>query len=157
MSVSPFTSKSTYMLSVPSSPGDTITIRKLAPKHLAKAQQASQAAAVEAIKALGGANAIKEIRGLSEKEADVAVAISDPLASYDRTSLMVSGVIDWSFDEPLTPTSLEDLDEETADWLAREILRLTKPSLFVPAPAGATTAERAAVLTEAEEAARKNG
>lgn len=79
-------------------------------------------------------------------------ATPDPLAGYDVVTLLLYGIVHWTKLEMDLPgpehkdarvAVLEDLRDDTQQYLAREILRLTKPSLFL------TAAEK--------EAARKNG
>lgn len=91
---------------------------------------------------------------------DVLKAVADPLSGHDRYALMRSGLVSWTYPEsiaviPATPgkpavpaqgdvpavaavdptpavDNLSDLDDDTVDFIAREVLRLTKPGLFVP-------------------------
>lgn len=139
--MSVFTSMVTDVLEVPQAPGQSVTIRKLAPKHLDAARRAAQDRALAEMKHLQSMEMGDFLdRVLSEAKAPSVV---DPLAAYDRVALMVAGVTAWTFDAPVDRDHVEDLDEDTQDWLARAILRLSKPSLF---------------QTEAEaEADRKNG
>ena len=45
-------------------------------------------------------------------------------------TLLVKGIKAWTYSEPLTAESFEDLDEETQTALAREVLKLSRPKLF---------------------------
>jgi hypothetical protein len=144
--VSLFTSKVTKTLTFPAAPDQTVVIRKLAPKHLAKAARAAQARMLEDVEAMGGADVIKKFQGAfktDEPKAEPDESPADPLAGYEPVTLIVSGVTSWTLEEPLTPEWIDQLDGDTQEWLAREVLRLAKPSLFL-------TAEEAA-------AQRKNG
>lgn len=84
--------------------------------------------------------------GASDPE--VLQAIQDPLLGYDRFRLVRSGLVAWSYDRPMTPTgttgvdAIDDLDDEAADFIATEILRLTKPGLFHATEADAETAKK---------------
>lgn len=135
-----FTSRVTMTLDVPSDPGQTITIRKLAPRHLEAAAKAQQAVAFEDLRRLGGVAFLKELRSLTDEQREQT---SDPLNLYDPIVLMEKGVTAWSYAEDLTRETLEDLDDETARFITTEILRLARPSLY-----------RA---TDAEEDAQKKG
>ena len=57
-------------------------------------------------------------------------AQADPLNAYHRMTLIKHGVKSWTCPEELNDEALDDLEEEAIEWLAREVLRLTKPGLF---------------------------
>jgi hypothetical protein len=79
---------------------------------------------------------------------DVLHAIRDPLTGYDRYALVRFGLIAWSYPAPIVPRTfkeiveglakhggvfndaIDDLDDEAVDFIATEVLRLTKPHLF---------------------------
>ena len=126
--MSVFTSLVTKVLNVPHDPGQTVTIRKLAPKHLDVAKRASFRQTIETMREVG-ASLIKEIQGLSSETVQAA-AKNDPLMVFDRVELIAAAVTGWTYDVPLEREHFENLDEETQDWLAREVLRLTRPALF---------------------------
>ena len=140
--MSVFTSLVTDTLPVPGAEGQSVTIRKLAPKHLEEARRASQLRALDDMKRTREALPPEMLTAMLAKsdKADPPKEKPDPLLTHDRVSLMQHGVTAWSFAQPLSPDSFEDLDDDTADWLAGAILRLSKPSLYAQ-----------------EDAARKNG
>ncbi len=113
-------------------PGDyTVTIRKLSPTHLDAASKASQAAAMSALRDLGGAAAIREISALNAETPAVAVeSARDPLLTYDRLMILSAGVTAWTYERKLSREALEDVDEETATLWGRAILRLSRPAAF---------------------------
>lgn len=113
----------------------TATIQKLSGRKLAKAAQASFDAIVEGVVARGGAKVQKELQELFKKDpattkADVDELKADPLSGYDLQTLIRFGVIAWTHDAPCDVANFEDLDDEEEAFLAREVLRLTKPHLF---------------------------
>lgn len=139
----------TKVLPVPGEEGQTITIRKLAPKHFEAVTKASRDRAMERMKELS-ASLGGELQNLvpillkehsdkpatSDQSSETAVepkpiSTPDPLAVYDRVALMVHGVSDWTYDLERTQENFEEVDDDTQDWLAREILKLSKPNLFV--------------------------
>jgi hypothetical protein len=140
-----FTSFVTETLDVPGMPGHTITIRKLAPKHL------SAAADVMKVRAQREMAQAREVLGdaffttlLASTPKPAAPATSDdPLAAYDRVMLMRDGVLSWTFDRVNDADAYEDLDDDMQQWLAGAILKLAKPSLYR--------------TVDEEEAAQKNG
>lgn len=124
-----FASLVTTVLDVPNDQGQSITIRKLAPKHLtlaiSQSTQTDQAARVMmGFLERGGAKADSGIE-LVRREVN-----KDPLLLFDRVTLIESGVVSWTYEQERCPSTYEDLDEATQTWLAREILRLAKPALF---------------------------
>ena len=127
-----FTSLIAKVLPVPSDEPHTITIRKLAPKHLDAARKASQARSLGDLREMGGPAFLKELQAM-QTAAPAAVADgikADPLLVFDRGTLLAHGITAWSYEQELSAASRDDLDETTAEWLAREILTLAKPSLF---------------------------
>jgi len=129
-----FTHRIVVTKDVPHDPGQTVTFRKLAPRHLEMAAQESQRQSIQQVKESGGPKLLGEIQrefADPEKKKDLEAATSrDPLLTYDRVTLLEKAVKEWSYPEPADRTSFEELDDETLQWLATEILRLSKPSLF---------------------------
>lgn len=139
-----FASRRQKTLEVPNDPGQTITIKALPRRHLEASARASQLDSLEQLKQFGDLlemqKAIEAIRTPDDKAPDQAPvdrageseesALPDPLNNYDRHTLIKPAVVAWSYPEEITDDTLADLDEDTEEWLAREVLRLSKPSLF---------------------------
>lgn len=131
----------------------TVTIRKLSGRHLAKAAEENQIAAHAFFERMGGEEFRKQLAAIGdtrETTAAVARAAVNPLNGYARGVLLVKGIVAVS-EVPsfatMTPDAKaawfdDELSDEDEELLARAILRLTKPALFL-------TADEA-------EAARKN-
>lgn len=129
-------------LPVPAEPSHTITFRKLAPRQLEKAAKVAQRAAmresVENMQDMGGVDAMKAMSEAFEafkakdekKDAATPAEKPDPIAGFDRVTLMTEAVVGWTFEEERTAETFADLDDETQHWLATEIVRFAKPSLF---------------------------
>jgi hypothetical protein len=133
-----FANRTTKTLTLPGTEY-TVTIRKLNPRQLAAVQFAAQHRALEQVEALGGMKRLADLRefGPGAVEASHEAAQRDPLVTHDIMTLLERGVLRWTVDEDLSPEALEELEPEVAEWLAREILRLTKPALFEDADAAA--------------------
>lgn len=94
------------------------------------------------------------LEGSISDKAAIAEAIRDPLTGFDRYALVRSGLRSWTYPLALTPPivavpaiaagpnglappavpaydPIADLDDETVDLIATEVLRLTKPALFL--------------------------
>jgi hypothetical protein len=155
-----FANRITQTLAVPGMDGQTITIRKLAPRHLEAAMAEAQRKGLAVSRAMADQLAgfdvgvLRDLRSLeapkpsaddagTDDASPVAPAMTSPLAGYDALTLIEKGVTEWTFSEPIGRESFEEIDADTRDWLATEILRLSRPSLFQSAD-------------EAEQA-RKNG
>lgn len=152
--MSVFTSRVTDTVEIPHDPGQSVTFRKLAPKHLRAAREAAQAAVFEEAKRsmelaqVFSGDVIKALteRKDGEKDGDEKPAsktAQDPLLLYDAAVLCESGIKSWTYQEKPTRATIEDLDEPTVEHIARAILKLSKPELFQS--------------DDEQEAAQKNG
>lgn len=73
----------------------------------------------------------------------VFAVAADPLLGHDRSALVRAGLVSWSYPQSVKPVAAEgtkppvmvdavaDLDDEALDFIATEVLRLTKPAYFV--------------------------
>ncbi len=150
-----FASDTTKTLEIPFDPPHTVTIRKLTGKKLVKAQKAFFNELIAEVQSRGGAKVQKDIEQLFDKsaktEAEIAKVKADPLNGYDKHALIAAGVVAWSYPRGLEPVAvteqtadgrevtvmivpaIDDLDDEAVAFFATEVLRLTKPSLFLSA------------------------
>jgi hypothetical protein len=120
---------------LPFDEGHWVKVRKLTGRECEQAQEAHRGA-------LGSSRvwAATFRRALEQGATDPQVlqAIRDPLTGYDRFALVRSGLVAWSYPHtlkpPLTPGDgldyVNDLDDEAVDYIATEVLRVTKPGLF---------------------------
>lgn len=111
--------KITKTVEIPHEPNETMELRLLGWKQLDEAKRARTKQSFANIKEMGG-DIFKAIQ--SARSEDGAAAVADPLAEYDLETVLIKGIVAWSYDEPVTPQSIADLDEKTADWAARVIL-----------------------------------
>lgn len=144
-----FASRTTQTIELPFDPPHTVTIRKLAGRHLEAAHREYLFQTIENVKRMGGPAFQRELTAVvqavdpEDRPTEGGPTAPNPLAGVDVLELLVRGVVAWSYSEPISREMLEDLDDDAAEFIARAILRLTKPSLF-------ETAEEA-------EASAKNG
>lgn len=140
-----FASRVEKVIAIPFDVPQTVTIRRLAGRHLERAQLESQVTAASAVQRMGGPAFQRELLTVAGPKVESAstAAPPDPLNLYDHYVLLDKGICAWSYDEPIDSAHIEDLTEEVVEFLAREILKLSKPALFRS--------------KEEQEADRKNG
>lgn len=147
---SPFASRVVKTLPIPFDPPHEVTLQKLAGRHLHKAEVAHQLAWLEDVEAKGGVKKQKErLRDWNEgdpKEPEPEPEPEsekkenepdDPLAGVDPYTVCRFGIKSWTYDESLSVdadtqrvASLDDMDKDSLEWFATEIMRLTRPKLF---------------------------
>jgi len=153
----PFASQSTSdSIPCPWDASAWVQVRKLTGREIETAQEAHR-------DNLAGGNVrswAATFRRALEKGAsdpEVLKAIADPLTGYDRFALL-AGVVTWSYqDKPIVVAGdsvqqaaarvvrqkyLDDLDDEAVDFMATEVLRRTKPALFLTTEEDVETAQK---------------
>ena len=135
-----FASRTTKTIAIPFAQPHEALIQKLAGRHLQRAQQAFFNELIAGVTARGGSAVQKDIE-LLFKDAATASAVADvkadPLNGLDVYVICQKGIKTWTLvdDEghavPVTPETIDDLDEEAVRFFAEEIMRLTKPALFL--------------------------
>lgn len=129
------TSKVKTRLPLPHEDGEWVEIRKLSHQQIAFARDQREAKVREnAVAQLQQVRFMNELGDLKpviqeyiQSKADSEVATEtepaqvDPLELYDRETLLQCGIVAWSYDEKVSPESISDLDEETANFVARAI------------------------------------
>lgn len=132
--MSVFASHTTTTIAVPHDPPQTVTIRKLRGRELQDAQAADLRAFIGNRSPRGWAGTLRGLIAKARAGDDVGNAdpvLTDPLIGYDRAVVVRAALLSWTYtDHPPTADEIDDLDDETIDFIAREILRLTKPQLF---------------------------
>lgn len=125
-----FASKITKVVTLPMDETVTVTIRKLSWLQRKEARKASVNASARDLAAMGGAETIAALSKTfetGEAKKDEAPADVDPLALYDQLTVLKAGIAAWSVSDKVTPDMVADLDEDVAEFLAREILALSLP------------------------------
>jgi NADPH:quinone reductase-like Zn-dependent oxidoreductase len=126
---------------LPSDPSVQVTIQKLSWIQRKSAQQAAQLTNAknyrQYVETVGDEFVDK---ALAKKAADEAAAAADsenasakpeapadPLVSHDQLTVLVCGIQSWTAGADVTRDNLEQLSDEDAEFLAREILAWTLP------------------------------
>jgi hypothetical protein len=129
-----FASRSTKTIPVPFDPPHEVTIQQLPGRHLERASQENYIEAQAYVTRLGGAEFRKQLQEVEKDSGDVKAEIvkakADPLNGYHKPTLIKFGLKSWTYDDPITEAAIADLTDEGEDFIARAILKLTKPSLF---------------------------
>lgn len=131
-----FASHTTATVPIPFDMPHTVSIRRLTGRELEAAQEAHRSNLAGGSPRLWAAT-FRRVLEHGASDPEVLKAIADPLTGYDRFALVRSGLLAWSYPQSLTPTqtggpvaAIDDLDDEAVDFIATEVLRLTKPALF---------------------------
>lgn len=120
------------LTAIPGFPGHSVSIHGLSPRSLeaaAKEHQRQVLAVLKEAKESGTASAFEEVDPEAVKTYQDQLR-ANPLSSYDAATLIEKAVDEWSFELAPSPESIAELDEDIRDYIATEILRLSKPSLF---------------------------
>lgn len=115
----------TKRLEVPHEEGAWIIIRQLGWHKKDEAKRKRAREGLETIKAMGS-EVLREIQD-AENSPDVQAALARPAATYDQATILRFGIVQWSYDEAVTPNLIDDLDEETAAWAFQEIIAYSSP------------------------------
>jgi hypothetical protein len=149
---------------IPFDPPHTVTVRKLTGRECDAAREA-HATGLSAGGARQWATKFRRIlEGSISDKAQIEEAIADPLTGYDRFVLAASGLGAWSYDVPLLAiidaaakltaeqreaahyavrkAVVDRLSDEGVDFIATEVLRVTKPGLFHATKADAQVAQK---------------
>lgn len=136
-----FASRTTKEVALPSDPAVTVTLKKLSWLQREDARKQSQQASSRDLVSMGGAEFMRVIKEMEQGSAapspdapaDVAAVVPvDPLdkalATHDMLTVLVCGIKAWTAPEPVSKALIADLEPDDAEFLAREILRLSLPS-----------------------------
>jgi len=135
---SPFASLTTSdPIPVPFDEGQTVTVRMLTGAEY----EAAQVAHRDGLFGVAPRSWARTFRRMLEKgagDAEVLAALADPLTGFDRYVLVRSGLVSWSYTgvihrkepPPEEYDAIRDLHDDAVDFIAREVLTRTKPSLF---------------------------
>jgi hypothetical protein len=96
----------------------TMTIRMLSHGALKKARDTRL---FELAKMVGGITFPTVPEGQREREVE-----QDPLAGYDVTTVLRKGIKSWSYDVPCNSANIDELDEVTAEFVAKAIIDLSR-------------------------------
>ncbi len=131
-----FASLKTETVTVPGETPTTVVIHKLSGKDYDAAQFVHMTGTATG-RGRNWATRFVALASAGTATADDAKKVfADPMAGFDRLSLVKSGIVSWSCTKAdgkpmdVTPEAINDLDDEALELLAKAVLKLTKPALF---------------------------
>jgi hypothetical protein len=119
----------------------SVTIQKLSGRALRHAQEQQTISELTSMRAasrdmwagLRSAEAEELAQRVADKKkketADPKARAKARYAAHDRTHVLNAGIVRWNASVPLTPESIDELDEETCEKLHEAILDLSLPPL----------------------------
>ena len=122
-------SKEPTRVEVPHEEGAWFELLKLSWVKIKKARKAATLDSAETAKAFG-AELMKALSSDDKGEEKALRLIKSQQydeSMFDTEILLEAGIAGWSYDEPVNPSTLKELDEETAAWAKQAIIDLTKP------------------------------
>ena len=119
------TSNITRDIELPHEPDTMITIRMLSHGALKKARDARL---FDLARMLGGMKmpTTSPAEDRADREAVDEEEEKDPLIGYDITTVLHKGIKSWSYPDPCTPSNIDELDDTTADFVAKEIINISR-------------------------------
>lgn len=111
-------------LTLPHEPDAWIEVRMLSGLQLQHAQAAARHERITRMHQMGPELVRATITSADPEAIKAARAdnADDPLDGYDRRTLLLEGIVDWGYGEPVTPENIDDLDEETMQYVALQLL-----------------------------------
>jgi len=137
---------------LPFDPPHTIIVRKLSGREYQRVQEAHAIGIATGDARIWSARFRRLLENSIAEKAEIERAIADPLTGFDRHLLVRLGTVAWSYPVSLKAVKavpavqsmdgqiqipaieaydpIDDLSDEHVDFIAREVLRRTKPALF---------------------------
>jgi len=145
-----FASLTQQTLLLPFDPPHSVTIRKLTGREVERAQGEHLKGLISGSRSSRGwAEAFQ--RNLAKgTPGAVAAVLADPLNGFDRSTILACGLLGWSHPTPpFSLAAIDDLDDDAAEFIARAILQLTKPALFLTVEAAQEEKKTATAVSTA--------
>lgn len=114
-----------HKVDVPHEPGEWIEFRELGWKALDTAQQVRARNSLMSFRDLGP----EFLKSLSEGD-DTAESPKkvNPGENYDKSALLRTAILNWSYPVECTEANIDNLDPTTADWAFDEIIKIHFPT-----------------------------
>lgn len=79
-----------------------------------------------------GGELLRDLQNMNRDQVDADAATQtadDPLARLDQATVLLAGIVAWSYPDKVSPDNINALDAATARWAALEIINLGSPPL----------------------------
>lgn len=100
---------------------------KLSWKQLRRARKLAEEEQREIAKSFGAEFVAALTKGDEDRARKLIQEQQYNVTNFDLEALLENGIVGWSYDAPINPDTIEQLDERTAVWAAQTIIDLTKP------------------------------
>jgi hypothetical protein len=117
----------TQQFDIPGEAGEKLTLRRLSWKEAEAATEAKQAKSLRLVRDLG-ADLIKSIQDSEQAAQEAPVE-----QRYDKSVVLRSGIVGWTYEDAVTPENIELLDDSTAEFAFKKIIELTEGAGGKPA------------------------
>ena len=125
----------TEQVPIPHEDGQWMQFRRLSWLEMTEAAETAERRSVKKMTQFGS-EAVGAIIASHEKTAaatadtdgdgDATPTKAPTVGSYDRESLLESGIVAWSYEEKVSQKTIKQLDAETARWAAEQIFELSR-------------------------------
>jgi len=121
----------THKLDIPHEPNEWIEFKELGWRTLEAARETKARNSLMSFRDLGP-EFFKTITTPTPVEGDAPEkapeAEADPTDTYDMSILLRSSIVAWSYSVPCNEGNIDDLDQRTASWAFKEIIKIHFPT-----------------------------
>lgn len=119
------TANRTERIEIPHEPGEWADIRMLSWKQREEARQARMNAVLRSVQSMGG-DTFRQLREMTADDEEAARKQNeDALQTYDMEAVLRNGLLRLSYAETMGADVIDDLDGDTAEYIARAIIRFS--------------------------------
>jgi len=120
----------THKLEIPHEPNEWIELKELGWRTLEAARETKARTSLMSFRDLGPEffktlTTPTSVEGDADKKAPEAE--TDPAETYDMSILLRSSIVAWSYTVPCNEGNIDDLDQKTASWAFKEIIKIHFP------------------------------
>ncbi len=110
----------TKRVELPHEPGAWIEVKLLGYRQLEAAKQKRLFDQIKIFRELGPQ--APTVTPAIDPDGPVVPVVPDPLNTYDQGMLLEAAIVAWSYDAKVTIDAIQSLDEQTAEYVARQVV-----------------------------------
>lgn len=114
------TYRSTQKVNIPHEEGEWVELKPLSWKDLDRARAERLRTVMDSVRAAG--DMMASLTSMARNGTDDTPTPDDPVAAYDLGALLKAGILAWSYDAVVDQENIDSLDEDTARWIARQLV-----------------------------------